>query len=101
LLEDRLALVRLGLTSRARLAAENLFLRKQLALYQERRKKPRRPDPATRLALVVFSRWLDWRALLIVVQPETLIAGIVRAGDCSGGGNPGPAGRRFRLTCNS
>jgi putative transposase len=54
LLEDLLALVRLGLASRARLAAENLFLQKQLALYQERRKKPRRPDPATRLALVVL-----------------------------------------------
>jgi transposase InsO family protein len=73
LLEDLLALVRLGLTSRARLAAENLFLRKQLSLYHERRKKPRRPDPATRVALVVLSRWLDWRALLTVVQPETLI----------------------------
>jgi|SRR5450759_1550417 hypothetical protein len=34
--------VRLGLTSRARLAAENLFLGKQLALYQERHTKPRR-----------------------------------------------------------
>ncbi len=56
LLEDLLALVRLGLTSRAPPAAENLFLRKQLALYQERRTKPRRPDPATRVALVVLSR---------------------------------------------
>jgi hypothetical protein len=30
--------------SRAQLAAENLFLRKQLAMYQERRVKPRRSD---------------------------------------------------------
>src|ERR1035437_9872097 len=44
LLRDLMALVRLGLTSRAHLAAENLFLRKQLALYQERRTKPRRSD---------------------------------------------------------
>ena len=73
LLEDLLALVRLGLTSRARLAAENLFLRKQLALYQERRTKPRRPDPAARVTLVLLSHWLDWRSLLIVVQPDTLI----------------------------
>jgi hypothetical protein len=36
LLKDLLALARLGLTSQAHLAAENLFLRKQLALYQER-----------------------------------------------------------------
>ena len=73
LLKDLLALVRLGVTSRAHLAAENLFLRKQLTLYQERRTKPRRSDPATRITLVVLSRWLDWRALLTVVQPDTLI----------------------------
>jgi transposase InsO family protein len=73
LLRDLTALVRLGLTSRAQLAAENLFLRKQLALYQARRTKPRRPDAATRVALVVLSRWLEWRAMLTVVKPDTLI----------------------------
>jgi hypothetical protein len=36
------------------LAAENLFLRKQLALYQERQITPRRPTQATRMALVWF-----------------------------------------------
>jgi putative transposase len=73
LLEDLLVLLRLALTSRTHLAAENLFLRKQLALYQERRTKPRRPDPATRVALVLLSRGLDWRSMLTVVQPDTLI----------------------------
>jgi transposase InsO family protein len=73
LLEDLVALVRFGLMSRAHLAAENLFLRKQLALYQERRTTPRRPDPATRVALVLLSRWMDWRSMLTVVQPDTLI----------------------------
>ena len=73
LLRDLMALVRLGLTSRAHLAAENLFLRKQLALYQERRTKPRRSDPTTRVTLVLLSRWLDWRSMLTVVQPDTLI----------------------------
>jgi putative transposase len=57
----------------AQLAAENLFLRKQLALYQERRMTPRRPDPATRVILVLLSRMVGWRSLLTVVQPETLI----------------------------
>ena len=33
----------LGLRSRASLAAENLFLRKQLAFYEERKVKPRTP----------------------------------------------------------
>jgi hypothetical protein len=72
-LRDLIALIRLELISRARLAAENLFLRKQLALYQERRTKPRRPDPTTRVALVLWSRWLDWCSMLSVVQPDTLI----------------------------
>src|SRR6202171_6121908 len=73
LLHDLGTLVRLGLTSRAQLAAENLFLRKQLALYQERHTKPRRPDPATRVALVLLARLLDWRSILTVVHPDTLI----------------------------
>jgi hypothetical protein len=37
LLVDTLRLVSLGFQSRSQLAAENLFLRKQLALYAERR----------------------------------------------------------------
>jgi putative transposase len=53
------------------LAAENLFLRKQLALYQERQVKPRRATDATRLALVWLSRWFDWRQALALVQPAT------------------------------
>jgi hypothetical protein len=64
LLYDVVTLVRLTLTSRVQLAAENLFLRKQLALYQERHTKPRRPDAATRVALVLLSRPLDWRSML-------------------------------------
>jgi len=72
LLGDLVTFVRLG-TFRARLAAENLFLRKQLALYQERHTRPTRPDPATRVALVLLSRLVDWRSILTVVQPDTLI----------------------------
>src|SRR5262245_45102035 len=59
--------------SRAKLAMENLFLRKQLALYQERRVKPRRADDATRLILAGLSRFLEWRQALVIVKPETLI----------------------------
>src|SRR5262244_488093 len=55
------------------LAAENLFLRKQLALYQERHIKPRRATDATRLALVWLAHWFDWRHALAVVQPATFI----------------------------
>ena len=59
--------------SHAQLAAENLFLRKPLALYLERQVKPRRADDATRIALVALSRLIDWRQLLTVVKPETFI----------------------------
>ena len=70
---DVLALARLAVTPRAQLVAENLFLRKQLALYQERRVRPRRPDPEARAVLVLLSHLVDWRSLLTVVKPETLI----------------------------
>jgi transposase InsO family protein len=59
--------------SRAQLTAENLFLRKQLALYLERQVKPRRADDATRITLVALSPLVDWRHLLTVVKPETLL----------------------------
>ena len=59
--------------SRAQLATENLFLRKQLARYQERRAKPRRADDATRIVLAGLSRLLEWRQFLVIVKPETLI----------------------------
>jgi len=59
--------------SRTVLAAENLFLRKQLALYRERKVTPRRATDATRLVLVVLARIFPWRDALLVVQPATLI----------------------------
>jgi len=55
---DLASLARSAMRSRAQLAAENLFLRKQLGLYQERRAKPRRADDATRVVLVGLSRLL-------------------------------------------
>jgi hypothetical protein len=62
-----------GLRSRRRLATENLFLRKQLALCVEHQVKPRRADDATRIVLVVASRLIAWRHSLTVVKPDTLI----------------------------
>jgi putative transposase len=59
--------------SRARLVAENLFLRKQLAMYVERQVKTRRANDATRIVLVVLSRLIAWRSILTVVRPDTLI----------------------------
>ena len=65
--------------SRTALAAENLFLRKQLALYQERKIKPRRFDNVTRFMLVLLSHGFAWRDALAVVTPRTFI-GWHRAG---------------------
>lgn len=54
---------------------ENLFLRKQLALYAERdRRPPPRPsDPATRFSLALLSRLFNWPEALLVVRPESLL----------------------------
>lgn len=73
LLVDALKFVSLGVRSRSQLAAENLFLRKQLALYQERKVTPRRAADATRITLVVLSQLIDWRRVLTIVKPDTLI----------------------------
>src|SRR5262245_38846028 len=73
LLYDGMCFLRLCLRPSPTLAAENLFLRKQLAMYQERHVKPKRTTSATRLVLVWLSRWLDWRQALAVVQPETFL----------------------------
>jgi hypothetical protein len=73
LLSDAARYLILCLHPRPALAAENLLLRKQLAQYQERDVKPRRPTPAIRIALTVLARWFDWRQALVIVQPATLI----------------------------
>ena len=73
LVVDVVRFLRLCLRSPTTLAAENLFLRKQLALYQERHITPRRATNATRLTLVWLGRWFDWRQALAIVQPQTFI----------------------------
>jgi transposase InsO family protein len=59
--------------SRRALAAENLFLRKQLALFQERKVKPRRADDSARLLMVILSRMFPWRGSLVNVKADTFI----------------------------
>ena len=70
---DGLQFLRLCLRSRTALAAENLFLRKQLALYQERHVTPRRTSSPTRVSLVWLAGWFEWRQSLTVVRPATFI----------------------------
>jgi hypothetical protein len=59
--------------SRTALAAENLFLRKQLAFYQERKIRSRRFDNATRFMLVLLSRGFACQNALINVTPKTFV----------------------------
>jgi putative transposase len=70
---DLIHLVCLGFRCKTSLAAENLFLRKQLVFYQERKVKPRGADNPTRLTLVQLSRWFNWRDALTIVRPRTFI----------------------------
>ncbi|HEV2200226.1 MAG TPA: hypothetical protein VGR73_10415 [Bryobacteraceae bacterium] len=46
--------------------AEYLFLRKQLALFQERKAKPRRTTASIRLAVVALAKFFDWREALAI-----------------------------------
>ena len=63
----------LACRSQRSIEAENLFLRRQLALYIERGVKPRRIDSVTRVTLALLSRFCNWRDALVVVRPETMI----------------------------
>jgi putative transposase len=55
------------------IAAKNLFLRKQLASYEERGVRPQRLSDPVRLCLVLLSYLFDWHPVLKVVKPATLI----------------------------
>ena len=63
---DLIRLVALAARPRAALVAENLFLRKQLALFQERQVRPRRAEAG-------LSQWFAWRNALVNVQADTLL----------------------------
>src|SRR5215469_16850065 len=70
---DLIRLAILLVHSRRALAAENLFLRKQLALFQERQVKPRRANDSTRWMMATLSRRFPWRDALVKVKASTLI----------------------------
>jgi len=73
LVADLIGLLVLTVRPRRSIEAENLVLRRQLALFKERGMKPRRVDAATRLSLAWLSRLCDWRSCVIVVGPETVV----------------------------
>ena len=73
LVSDCVSFCAAGFRSRAALAAENLFLRKQLALFQEREKKATPTKAADRFVFSKLARFFDWRSALVIVKPATLI----------------------------
>jgi hypothetical protein len=86
--------------SRRALAAENLFLRKQLALFQERKVKPHRAEDSTRLIMVILGRLFGRRDALVNVQPDPSSVGTARDSVSSGAGNPDlSAGLASPRTC--
>src|SRR5713226_4821615 len=70
---DTLRLLSSVARAHSQLAAQNLFLRKQLTFYVERQLKPRRADDATRITLVALTSLIEWRRILTIVKPDTLI----------------------------
>ena len=70
---DLFSLLYLLTRSRGKLAAETLFLRKQLAFSKERGIKPGRIDSEGRFTLVALSRFFEWKDALAIVRPKTLI----------------------------
>ena len=56
---DAIAFARNLCRSRSALAAENLFLRKQLTFFVERKQAPRRTDNATRVTMATLARKPD------------------------------------------
>jgi putative transposase len=73
LVADTFRWLRLSVRSSRSIKAENLFLRRQLALYIQLGIKPRRIDLVTRIGLTLLSRRFNWRDALVVVRPQTLI----------------------------
>src|SRR6266850_3386281 len=70
---DVIRLTALAARSHSALAAENLFLRKHLALFQERKVRPRRANDSARWMMATLSRIFPWRNALVNVKPNTLI----------------------------
>src|SRR5215470_19880956 len=70
---DALSFMSLCFRPTAAVAAENLFLRRQLGLFVERKVRPRRATDSVRFILARLSCLFDWRNALVIVKPDTLI----------------------------
>ena len=73
LLRDGLQFLNVVACSRTAVAAEVLFLRKQLAYYRDHQIRPRRLTDAARLSLIFWSLLFDWKEALAIVTPATFV----------------------------
>src|SRR5437016_6204918 len=73
LLRDGLQFMNVVARRRTAVAAEVLFLRKQLAYYQDHQIRPRRLTDAARLSLVLWSRLFDREEALGIVTAATFV----------------------------
>ena len=73
LLRDGWQFLKVTARSRTAVAAEVLFLRKQLAYYRDHKIRPRRLTDAARLSLVLWSRLFEWKEALAIVTPRTFV----------------------------
>jgi hypothetical protein len=63
------------LKSRAALQLENIALRHQIGVLQRSAKKRLQLNNSDRLLWIGLSRmWLEWRSVLVIVKPDTVIA---------------------------
>lgn len=93
-------LIRVLFRFRTAVIAENLFLRRQLALYQERKIRRSRPNSAAKFALVILSRFFPWASALAIVKPDTFVRWRQLDSVYSGGGSLGTPGvLRYPRTC--
>ena len=92
-------LASLAIRSHTSLAAENLFLRKQLALFQERKVKPRRADDATRWLMATLGRMFQWRNALVASNQIRSYVGNAAGSASSGAGSRSrPDAHAYRRT---
>jgi hypothetical protein len=87
------------LRSRASLAAENLFLRRQLALYQERKVQPHRPEIAVMMqqtACLSMHEFLRSTPVGASTTMAVMRTKATRSPDCSKGARASRAARPAR-----
>jgi hypothetical protein len=70
LVADGLLFFRLLFRSRTSPSVEVLFLRKQLAFYEERQVQPRRLNDSVRFSLILWSRLCNWKEVWIPKTPS-------------------------------